>query len=97
MVKIIDTPAEVAAPITSGHRASASARGFSIDATIAALRQSQGEAAHALAAVAASAPDKDSNLTALQSLHRHVLQCIGSVDLLAPEPGRTHTLFDGRR
>jgi hypothetical protein len=100
VTKIVTTEAEapaVAAPITARHRASASAQGFSIDATIAALRQSLAEAHHALGAIVTSAPDKDSNLTALQSLHRQVLHCIGSVDLLAPEPARTHTLFDGRR
>jgi hypothetical protein len=97
MTKVVNTLAEVAAPITQEHRVSASAQGFSIDATIAALRQSLAEAHHALGAIVTSAPADDGNQMALKSLHSRVLQCIGSVDLLAPARARQHTLFDGRR
>lgn len=81
------------APITAQHRASASVRGFSIDATIAALRLSLGEARFALEALIGAAPDGDGNVAALKSLHRKLLAFRGTVDLLAPTPGRTHTLY----
>jgi hypothetical protein len=97
VTRVVDTQAPVAAPITSEHRASASARGISIDGVIAQLRQSLAEGSHALGAIVASAPADDANLSALKSLHQRLLQCIGSVDLLAPAPARNHTLFDGRR
>jgi hypothetical protein len=89
------TPREVeASPISAQHRASAAGRGFSVDATITALRHRLNEAVHALREIVASAPADDSNLMALQSLQRRVLECAGSVDLFSPEPPRLHTLFE---
>jgi hypothetical protein len=82
-----------AAPITVQHRASASVRGFSIDATIAALRLSLGEARFALEAIIGAAPEGDGNVTALRSLHRKPLAFGGTVDLLAPTAVRTHTMY----
>jgi type IV secretory pathway VirB2 component (pilin) len=89
--------APVAAPITAEHRASAAARGVSIDGVVAALRQSLGEGVHAISAIIGAAPEGDGNLMALKSLHRQLLHAVGAVDVFAPSPGRTHTLFDGRR
>jgi outer membrane protein TolC len=72
-----------ARPITAGHRVSAAARGFSVDATVAALRQSLTEAHHALSAIIGAAPGEDENLSALRSLDRRLLMFAGEVDLLA--------------
>jgi hypothetical protein len=99
VAKTVTAPAAeapAAVPVTAAHRVSAYARGVSIDATVAALRQSVAEGAHALAAIVASAPADDGNLMALRSLHRQLLQFIGSIALLAPEPEPTRTFFDGR-
>jgi hypothetical protein len=100
MTKIVTTreiEAPVAAPITSAHRSEAFARGVSIDATVAALRHSLAEGAHALGAIVASAPAEDSNLPALRSLHQRLHLFAGEIALFAPEPTRVHTIFDGRR
>lgn len=101
MAKIVTTreaeAPSVAAPITSEHRAAASSRGFSIDATIAALRQSLAEGAHALGAIVASAPAEDSNLPALKPLHRRLHMFAGEIALFAPATVRQHTVHDGDR
>jgi hypothetical protein len=90
------TPREVEpSPISAQHRVSAAGCGFNLGGTMEAVRQSLNEAAHALREIIASAPVDDSNLMALQSLQRRVLECAGSVDLFAPELPRSHTLFTG--
>jgi hypothetical protein len=83
MTKIVTTreaeaPA-VIVPISGQHRSAASARGFSIDATVAALRQSLGEARFALEAVIGAAPEGDGNVAALKSLHRKLLASVGRI------------------
>jgi hypothetical protein len=99
MAKIVTAPAAeapVAAPITALHRISAYARGVSVDAVIAQLRQGLAEAHHALVTLADTTPADDSNLSALRSIHRRLLQFAGEVDLFAPAPTPQHTVFDGR-
>jgi hypothetical protein len=59
------------------------------------LRQSLAEGAHALSAIVASAPADDENMSALVSLHKRLLAFKGTVDLLAPPPARSHTVYGG--
>jgi hypothetical protein len=87
----------VVAPITSAHRLSAYAKGVSVDAVVAQLRQGLAEAHHALCTLADTSPADDSNVSVLRSLHRRLLTFAGEVDLFAPPPARTHTVHDGKR
>jgi hypothetical protein len=96
MTRIVPTLVEappVAAPITSAHRTAAYGRGVSIDAVVAALRQSLGEARHALATLVDTAPPDDANLLALRSIHRRLLAFAGAVDLFSPTAARNHTTY----
>jgi hypothetical protein len=94
--KIATVPAAeapVAAPITAQHRVSAYAKGVSVDAVVAQLRQGLAEAHHALCTLANTSPADDSNVSALRSLHRRLLMFAGEVDLFAPTPARVHTVY----
>jgi hypothetical protein len=96
MAKIVPTPVEappVATPITEAHRSAAYGRGVSIDAVVAALRQSLTEAHHSLSAIIGAAPDDDENLSALRSLRRRLQMFAGEVDLFAPTAARNHTVY----
>jgi hypothetical protein len=96
MTRIIPAPVEappVATPITEAHRISASARGISIDAVVAALRQSLTEAHHSLTALVDTAPPDDANVAALRSIHRRLLQFSGAIGLFAPTAARNHTVY----
>jgi hypothetical protein len=83
----------VAAPITEAHRSAAYGRGVSIDAVVAALRQSLTEAHHALGTLVDTAPPDDANVAALRSIHRRLLQFSGAIGLFAPTAARNHTVY----
>jgi hypothetical protein len=96
MTMIIPAPVEapaVAAPITSAHRMAAYGRGVSIDAVVARLQQSLGEARHALDTLVDTTPPDDANLAALHSIHRRLLAFSGAVGLFAPTAARNHTVY----
>jgi hypothetical protein len=85
--------APVAAPITEAHRTAAYSKGVSIDAVVAALRQSLTEAHHSLTALVDTAPADDANVAALRSIHRRLLQFSGAIGLFAPTAARNHTTY----